>query len=126
MQKQCKTTIYVYISSLLITLQSVQFVVEDSMSDMSSVLSLNEMDNEEETELSTSSSSPRRAHQQGETAHDTHFFMFFSFLVHDCFITLWHLVNYNVCNISEMVWWSHMINLELLNQKLNQVWMSVV
>uniref|UniRef100_A0A673I606 Uncharacterized LOC107720215 n=1 Tax=Sinocyclocheilus rhinocerous TaxID=307959 RepID=A0A673I606_9TELE len=55
-----------------------KFVVEDSMSDMSSVLSQNEMDNEEETELSTSSSSPRRDHQQGETAH---FLMFLSFLV---------------------------------------------
>ncbi|XP_058649126.1 uncharacterized protein wu:fj29h11 isoform X2 [Onychostoma macrolepis] len=43
-----------------------KFVVEDSMSDMSSVLSLNEMDNEEETGLSTSSSSPRRAHQQDD------------------------------------------------------------
>ncbi|XP_056626776.1 uncharacterized protein wu:fj29h11 isoform X3 [Triplophysa dalaica] len=41
-------------------------VVEDSMSDMSSGLSLNEMDNEEETVLSTSSSSPGGAHQQGD------------------------------------------------------------
>ncbi|XP_057182526.1 uncharacterized protein LOC130549349 isoform X2 [Triplophysa rosa] len=41
-------------------------VVEDSMSDMSSVLSLNEMDNEEETVLSTSSSSPGGAHQQDD------------------------------------------------------------
>uniref|UniRef100_A0A672LXB6 Uncharacterized LOC107595630 n=1 Tax=Sinocyclocheilus grahami TaxID=75366 RepID=A0A672LXB6_SINGR len=43
-----------------------KFVVEDSMSDMSSVLSQNELDNEEETELSTSSSSPRRDHQQDD------------------------------------------------------------
>ncbi|XP_073684891.1 uncharacterized protein [Garra rufa] len=47
-----------------------KFVVEDSMSDMSSVLSLNEIDNEEEVELSTSSSSPKRAHQQGEHRQD--------------------------------------------------------
>uniref|UniRef100_A0A673I198 Uncharacterized LOC107720215 n=1 Tax=Sinocyclocheilus rhinocerous TaxID=307959 RepID=A0A673I198_9TELE len=47
-----------------------KFVVEDSMSDMSSVLSQNEMDNEEETELSTSSSSPRRDHQQDSDGDD--------------------------------------------------------
>ncbi|XP_043085921.1 protein NO VEIN [Puntigrus tetrazona] len=41
--------------------------VEDSMSDMSSVLSLNEIDNEEEAELSTSSS---RAHQQDDDDSD--------------------------------------------------------
>ncbi|KAL1263883.1 hypothetical protein QQF64_004238, partial [Cirrhinus molitorella] len=47
-----------------------KFVLEDSMSDMSSVLSLNEIDNEEEVELSTSSSSPRRAHQQDNDDDD--------------------------------------------------------
>ncbi|XP_042590813.1 uncharacterized protein LOC109099997 isoform X2 [Cyprinus carpio] len=44
-----------------------KFVVEDSMSDISSV---NEIDNEEEAELSTSSSSPRRAHQQDDDDGD--------------------------------------------------------
>ncbi|RXN31303.1 hypothetical protein ROHU_036186 [Labeo rohita] len=47
-----------------------KFVLEDSMSDMSSVLSLNEMDNEEEVELSTSSSSPRRVHQRDDDNDD--------------------------------------------------------
>ncbi|XP_067225099.1 uncharacterized protein wu:fj29h11 isoform X1 [Chanodichthys erythropterus] len=47
-----------------------KFVVEDSMSDMSSVLSLNEMDNEEETALSTSSGSPRGARQQDSEEDD--------------------------------------------------------
>ncbi|XP_051770945.1 uncharacterized protein wu:fj29h11 [Ctenopharyngodon idella] len=47
-----------------------KFVVDDSMSDMSSVLSLNEMDNEEETALSTSSGSPRGARQQDSEDDD--------------------------------------------------------
>ncbi|XP_057214332.1 uncharacterized protein LOC130569018 [Triplophysa rosa] len=45
-------------------------VVEDSMSDMSSVLGLNEMDNVEETVLRTSSSSPGGAHQQDNEGDD--------------------------------------------------------
>ncbi|XP_051530357.1 uncharacterized protein LOC127427065 isoform X2 [Myxocyprinus asiaticus] len=45
-------------------------VIEDSMSDISSVWSLNEVDNEEEPVLSTSSSSPRRACQQDNVSDD--------------------------------------------------------
>ncbi|XP_065109604.1 uncharacterized protein [Paramisgurnus dabryanus] len=48
----------------------IQSVVEDSMSDMSSVLSLNLVDNEEETVLSTSSSSHRGANQHDQGGGD--------------------------------------------------------
>ncbi|XP_067286203.1 uncharacterized protein wu:fj29h11 isoform X3 [Pseudorasbora parva] len=50
--------------------QAKKIVLEDSMSDMSSVLSLNEMENEEEAALSSSSNSPRGARQQGSEDED--------------------------------------------------------